>query len=104
MIVAGGQDTLSHGKRHVFELRPIQLFNSGIICVAIHVYDCLREVSTKLKLGNVFVGLSEVVGGVCLEELLFTCENSSDLLRQLAVLCLFVVEKLGPLGGVVDDF
>jgi hypothetical protein len=68
------------------------------------MYDCLREVSTELKLGNVFVGLSEVVGSVCLEKLFLSSEDSSDLFRQLTVLCLFVVEELGALGGVIDDF
>jgi hypothetical protein len=58
------------------------------------VHDGLREVSTEFELSNVFVGFSEVVGGICLEELGFTSEDSGDLFRELAVFYFFIVEEL----------
>jgi hypothetical protein len=103
MIVACCQDAFANSEWYVFEFRSIQFFYCGVVGIAIDVHDGLREVSTEFELGNIFVGFSEVVGGICFEELGFAREDPSDFLCELAVFYFFIVEEFTAFGGIVDD-
>ena len=104
LVVTRRQHALPHRHRHILQLRAVELLDTGVEGIAVHVDDVLRQVSFRLKLGNLLVRPAELGGEVARLEMLLAGEDGLDFPRQLLVPLLLVLEKPTAAGGLVDDF